>query len=156
MDQPNPFKAAFEILRSLLTVPAPQPDGPGELDHARVTPVLNALDRGGLPAAIAERGELELYLKEMAEVDPDALTRDESLAFWINLYNAAAVDLALDAMAAGHQSVLRDPGGLLRKASRGQRETAITQRHRACQESDGSKIPAYTERSCVDLCPAPP
>ena len=110
MAQPNPVKAAFQILMSLITVPAPRPDGPGEVDHAGLEPVLTALDRGGLTAAADERSDLELYLKEMAEVDPDALTRDEALAFWINLYNAAAVDLALAAMTAGHDSVLRDPG----------------------------------------------
>ena len=115
MDRPNPVKAALEILRSLVTVPPPRPQGPGEVDHDGLATVLAALESGGLPGAVAERGALELYLKEMAQVDPDALTRDEALAFWVNLYNASAVELAAGAMAMGHQSVLRDPGAFSEK-----------------------------------------
>lgn len=46
----------------------------------------------------------------MEEVDPDTLSVDGALAFWLNLYNAGALSLAADALEAGEATVLRVPG----------------------------------------------
>jgi hypothetical protein len=46
----------------------------------------------------------------MEEVDPDALSADGSLSFWLNLYNAGALALASDAISEGVSTVLRLPG----------------------------------------------
>ena len=50
----------------------------------------------------------------MAGVEPDTLTRDEALAYWLNLYNAGAVGLAIETFRTGTTSVLRVPGGFSR------------------------------------------
>jgi hypothetical protein len=43
----------------------------------------------------ADAARLERYLARLGEVDVDALDRDEQLAFWLNLFNAAVVDVVL-------------------------------------------------------------
>lgn len=44
----------------------------------------------------ADRAQLDLYLTELQAVDPSQLTRDQQLAYWINLYNAVTVDVVLE------------------------------------------------------------
>ncbi|WP_171131965.1 MULTISPECIES: DUF547 domain-containing protein [unclassified Ruegeria] len=44
----------------------------------------------------ADRARLEAYLNTLQAVDPATLTRDQQLAYWINLYNAITVDLVLE------------------------------------------------------------
>ena len=50
------------------------------------------------------------YRDRLATVDPDSLSSDEALAYWLNLYNAGALALAAEAMTDGEDSVLRVPG----------------------------------------------
>lgn len=44
----------------------------------------------------ADRARLDGYLANLQAVDPAQLTRDQQLAYWINLYNAATVDVVLE------------------------------------------------------------
>ncbi|MEX0327090.1 MAG: DUF547 domain-containing protein [Ruegeria sp.] len=44
----------------------------------------------------SDRELLGHYLARMQSVDPTRLTRDQQLAYWINLYNALTVELVLD------------------------------------------------------------
>ncbi len=44
----------------------------------------------------ADRDVLDGYLTQLQSVDPGRLTREQQLAYWINLYNAATVDVVLD------------------------------------------------------------
>jgi len=44
----------------------------------------------------ADRKALDGYLATLSGLDPRRLSRDAQLAYWINLYNAATVDLILD------------------------------------------------------------
>jgi hypothetical protein len=114
VNQPNPIKVAWSIVRVLRSVETPRPAGTGTVDHSLLSPVLEALDGGGLTAA-ADRGpDLTNYLAKMSSVDPDTLSRDEALAYWLNLYNAGAVVLAIEALGSGSRSVLRIPGGFSR------------------------------------------
>ena len=46
-------------------------------------------------AAQAQQDVLRPYLASLESVDPATLAKDEQMAFWINLYNAATVDLIL-------------------------------------------------------------
>jgi hypothetical protein len=46
----------------------------------------------------------------MTAIDPDALSRDGALAYWVNLYNAGALDLAGRAFEQGADGVFRLPG----------------------------------------------
>ncbi len=45
----------------------------------------------------SDRDRLEGYLGQLQSVDPARLTRDQQLAYWINLYNALTVDVVLEA-----------------------------------------------------------
>lgn len=44
----------------------------------------------------ADRRALSGYLERLQEVEVSDLNRDEQLAYWLNLYNAATVDIILD------------------------------------------------------------
>ena len=44
----------------------------------------------------ADQTRLDQYLSDLQSVDPARLTRDQQLAYWINLYNALTVDLILE------------------------------------------------------------
>ncbi len=44
----------------------------------------------------ADRARLSDYLADLQAVDPTRLTRDQQLAYWINLYNAVTVDVILE------------------------------------------------------------
>lgn len=44
----------------------------------------------------ADKARLDGYLTDLQAVDPAGLTRDQQLAYWINLYNAVTVDVVLD------------------------------------------------------------
>jgi hypothetical protein len=76
--------------------------------------VLQAVAANGVNAITDAAPELGRYLETATDVDPDSLTRDEALAYWINLYNALALDLAGRAHAAGEESVLGIGSGFSR------------------------------------------
>lgn len=105
------MKVAWSILRSLQRVDPPRPEGVGSVDHSGLAPVLTALAVGQTSALPETESTLDVYLDQVASIDPDSLRRDEALAFWINVYNGGALRLAARAMAGGHDSVLRVPGG---------------------------------------------
>jgi hypothetical protein len=54
--------------------------------------------------------DLGAYRDALSSIDPDQLTRQESLAYWINLYNAGALHRAGQAYSDDYESVLRVPG----------------------------------------------
>ncbi len=70
---------------------------------------VNRLDYGAVTAE--DRARLTAYLGALQQVRPATLTRDQQLAFWINLYNAATVDTVLDAYPV--DSILKITDGLL-------------------------------------------
>lgn len=111
VDQPNLFVVAWSILRVLASVRRPRPTGSGTVDHSLFSPVLETLATGGLPAVARHDSDLRDYLSKLETVDPDTLSRDEALAYWLNLYNAGAVRLASATYLSGNASVLRAPGG---------------------------------------------
>ncbi|MEX6634505.1 DUF547 domain-containing protein [Hyphococcus lacteus] len=43
-----------------------------------------------------DKKRLKSYIKFLAQIDPTALNKEESFAYWANLYNALTVDLILD------------------------------------------------------------
>ena len=53
---------------------------------------------------------LKAYIEDLEARDPAKLGRDEAFAYWVNLYNAATVDLILDAYPV--KSILRLTSGL--------------------------------------------
>ncbi len=88
----------------------PQPAGDACIDHGSLARVLDRLQRDGVHALEDASDELTDYRDTLATEDPDRLTRSESLAFWLNLYNAGALHLAAQAYSHDHESVLRVPG----------------------------------------------
>jgi len=83
VDQPNPIRVVWNILRVLRANGRPEPVGVGTVDHSLLSPVLSALGEGGLPA-VAEGGrDVATYLAKMSGVEPDTLSRDEALAYWL-------------------------------------------------------------------------
>jgi hypothetical protein len=87
----------------------PRPDGRGGVDHAALGEILVAVGARGVPGI--DRDAVAAYRAELAGIDPDGLTRDEALAYWLNLYNVGALDLAARTAEAGEPTVLRTPGG---------------------------------------------
>jgi hypothetical protein len=73
--------------------------------------VLDDLQRSGVPGLSESRQALAGYRTQMAMVDPDALSEHQALAYWLNVYNAGAIDLAAEAFQRADDSVLRVPGG---------------------------------------------
>lgn len=107
---------AWAILRSIVATRTPNPSGSSEVSHDGFQPVLAALADGGLGAAALHTEDLERYVSELASHDPDELAPKETVAFWLNLYNAVAVRLGVKAWRSGEDSVLRLPGGFRREA----------------------------------------
>lgn len=108
-DQPNPLPVVWSIVRARRTR-RPRPTGDGFVQSDDFAGVLSLLHTDGMTVLPSERGALARYRYRMEEVDPDALSVDGALSFWLNLYNAGALALAADAISAGESTVLRLPG----------------------------------------------
>lgn len=107
---PNAIRAAWSILRARrVRRPIPLGNGGGP-DHSALHPVLAGVQEHGVPALTGLETQLGAYLGDLVTVDPDALARDHALAYWLNLYNAGALDVAARTAASGRSSVLRLPG----------------------------------------------
>lgn len=71
----------------------------GSVDNSLYAQVLQRHVDNGLVDYVglkANRAPLDAYLNMMGSVDPATLSRDEQLAFYINLYNAATLKLIID------------------------------------------------------------
>lgn len=110
-DSPNPLQVAWSVLRAM-RVRRPQPVGDGTATHDALADILGSLAGSGVPSL--DRSAIHSYRTGLESVNPDSLSRDEALAFWLNLYNAGALDLAAEAAAEGATTVLRVPGGFSR------------------------------------------
>jgi hypothetical protein len=88
----------------------PRPTGDASVDHSSLARVLDRLKRDGVRALEHASDELADYRDALATEDPDQLTQSESLAFWMNLYNAGALHRAAQAYSHDYESVLRVPG----------------------------------------------
>ena len=91
------------MLTACSTVPTsfrpPEPLRPGEFSHRLLGQVFSFHVKDGLVdyPGIQSDGRFSAYLAQLDRVDPNALaTRQERLAFWINVYNAFAVKGILD------------------------------------------------------------
>lgn len=108
-DSPSALAAGTAMIKAL-RVRRPRPSGSGSVDHTDLAAVLRVLGEEGIAGISGRRSAIASYRDALARVDPDSLTREESLAFWLNLYNAGALDLASATLASGRSSVLRIPG----------------------------------------------
>lgn len=94
--------------------PRPAGAGAGAVEHEALGNILAGLAKSGVTGLAVQRPHIADYVAELAAIDPDGLPRNEALAYWINLYNAGALDLAAQTAAQGAASVLRVPGGFRR------------------------------------------
>ncbi len=79
---------------------------PASIDHQSWQQVLNRYLITNHPAGVnrfrygdvsdADRKQLKLYLSKLQNIDPRQYKRTEQVAYWINLYNSATVDLILE------------------------------------------------------------
>ncbi|MEX2424604.1 MAG: DUF547 domain-containing protein [Acidimicrobiia bacterium] len=107
---PNVLRAGLSIVLALVKVRAPDAFGFDSVSHDRYASVLDFLHGDvvrRLPDAVPE---LDRYLAQMETVEPEHLGRDEALAFWINLYNAAGLRLGATAAGEGAATVFGIPG----------------------------------------------
>jgi len=107
--QPNPIAVALSIFRAR-RVRRPHASGNGMVESDDLGRVLETLRSGGIATLPDERERLEGFRNRMQTIDPDSLSRDGALAFWLNLYNAGALAVASDAFEQGSTTVLRVPG----------------------------------------------
>lgn len=107
--QPNPLRVAASILLARRTA-RPDPAGSGSVDHEDLANVLVELKQQGIASLPDGRSSLLAYRDRLGAMDPNTLTKDEALAYWLNLYNAGALALAAEAVADDAGSVLRVPG----------------------------------------------
>ena len=113
---PNPITAAWSMLTARRVRP-PRPATDSEhvpIDNSLLSEVLAELRRVGMSALADHRSTLAAYRDRLTETDPDTLDRNGALAYWINLYNAGALDLATEASTRSEVTVLRVPGGFRR------------------------------------------
>lgn len=119
---PNPLAVALSVLRARRTrAPRPAAERADRLgssqppiDHFLLQAVLDELGAGGVAALADQRSRLADYRSSLESLDPDTLERDAALAYWINLYNAGALDLAAETWNHQAASVLRVAGGFRR------------------------------------------
>jgi hypothetical protein len=112
-DRPNYLKFGWSMLRAQ-RVAKPRPAGSGSVDHTGLGAVLDVLADAGVPGLAGQRPQIAAYVDDLAALDPDQLSRNEALAFWLNLYNAGALDLAARTALQRDRSVLRVPGAFSR------------------------------------------
>jgi hypothetical protein len=106
---PNPLVAAWHMLYAR-RLNKPRPDGDIAVDHAPLARVLDKLRAEGVRSLAGASAELSAYRDVLSTIDPDDLTPAESLAYWLNLYNAGALERAGQALSHDFGSVLRVPG----------------------------------------------
>lgn len=80
---------------------------------------LNNFDYARLAQTNSDLQKLKNYLSTLTATDPRKLTRDQQLAYWVNLYNALTIDVVLSQWPVGSIKDIRDgvftPGPWSRK-----------------------------------------
>ena len=96
------------VLAGCVAVPASftplQPIGPDQFSHRLLDEVLHAHVQDGdvTYSGIAGDARFHSYVAQLDHVDPNAFsTKEERLAFWINAYNAFAIQGILDGLSPG-------------------------------------------------------
>lgn len=95
------FRAAWVLVIGLLAVSLASVGMAGEPDYSTWNRLLESYydPARGMNYAALKAGDtatLDQLRQEMAHVDAGSLSRDEQLAFWINLYNISVVGIVVD------------------------------------------------------------
>ena len=105
--------STFFYFSAMLAIIAPQAWGAATVDNRLYAELLAEHSRDGLvdyAGFKTDHPKLKAYLAHLAGINPDALSRDDAFAYYINLYNAATIDLVLENYP-GIDSI-KDIGGL--------------------------------------------
>jgi hypothetical protein len=89
----------YFILPGMLAVSAPPAGADAKVDNRLYAELLVKHTRDGLvdyASFKTEHPKLKAYLAYLAGINPDDLSRDHAFAYYINLYNAATIDLVLE------------------------------------------------------------
>ena len=89
----------FFFLTAVMTVIFAEARSVPKLDNRLYAELLSKHTRDGLvdyASFKAEHPKLKQYLAYLAGINPDELNRDDAFAYYINLYNAATIDLVLE------------------------------------------------------------
>ena len=89
----------FFLVPGMLVISASQAGADSTVDNRLYAELLGKHTRGGLvdyAGFKTEHPKLKAYLAYLAEINPDDLSRDDAFAYYINLYNAATIDLVLE------------------------------------------------------------
>ncbi len=130
---PNPIRVAVSVAAAMRKR-HPNPHGMASVDHGALAAILADLETGGVGTLPGRRADLAAYRGHLEAIDPDDLERDEALAYWLNLYNAGALDLAADAVDRADGTVLRVPGGFTRPWAR------VAGEHLSLEQIEHAKI----------------
>ncbi len=91
------FLFSIVLLTMLFTIMSPA----SAVDHSLYDEILNRYVKGGyfdyraFDETENDRERLRKYLADMSTVRPETLSDDEQLAYWMNLYNAATIELIM-------------------------------------------------------------
>ena len=90
---------AHYLLLTMLFGVVPQAWAAPKVDNRPYAELLARHTRDGLvdyASFKTEHPQLKAYLAHLAGINPDGLNRNDAFAYYINLYNAATIDLVLD------------------------------------------------------------
>ena len=90
---------AFFFLTAIFAMIAAQARAAPKVDNRLYAELLTQHTRDGLVDYASfkkEHSKLKEYLVYLAGINPDDLSRDDAFAYYINLYNAATIDLILE------------------------------------------------------------
>jgi hypothetical protein len=91
--------SVFFFLPVMLTIIVSKTSASSEVDNRLFADLLAKHTRDGLvdyASFKAEHPKLKEYLAYLGGINPDELSREDAFAFYINLYNAATIDLVLE------------------------------------------------------------
>jgi len=92
-------KTTIAIAAILIIIATWQPATASGFDQSRFDQVLKTyVNAQGLVDynGIASDAEFRAYMKSLETAEPDAMSRDGQLAFWINAYNAVTIDKVIE------------------------------------------------------------
>ena len=106
------FKMAILLLVTLPAVALAR--APSSVDHSLFTSILKDRVQGGLVdyTALLKDPRLDRYITSLSQTDPDMLSMNDRLAFWINAYNAVTLRLIRDNYPVKSINDLHPGGGL--------------------------------------------
>lgn len=122
-----------------MRVRRPAPSGNATVAHDDLATVLDVLQDAGVAGLAGQREQIDRYRQALEAIDPDTLGNPEALAYWLNLYNAGALDVAAQTAGQAETSVLRIPGAFTRPWA------TVTGEHLSLSDIEHGKIRRFRD-----------